>query len=268
MSKTIAIAGMGWLGLALASHLKMLGYSVKGSVTGEEKATDLRRNGFHTTTMVITESGIIGPVEALLADTDCLVIMIPPGLRRQSGSDFVLKMSYLLSAVEASEVRNVILVSSTSVYGDDQGRVTEQDVPRPETQAGKQLLQVEQLFFTSEKIDATIVRFGGLFGGSRQPVRYLAGRTDLNNGDAPVNLIHRADCVGVLTEIIKQEAFGHIFNAVLPSHPMKREYYRNVAAQLDLVPPKYATGDSEEVFKQVDSINLDSVLNYSFKHKL
>ena len=268
MSKTISIAGMGWLGLALASHLKMLGYTIKGSVTSEEKAATLRKSGYHSISMVLTETGIIGPVDLLLANSDYLVIMVPPGLRRHSGSDFVLKMSYLLSAVEASEVKKVILVSSTSVYGDAQGHVTEKDVPRPETQAGKQLFQVEQLFFTSEKIEATIVRFGGLFGGSRQPVRYLAGRTDLSNGDAPVNLIHRADCIGILTEIIKQDAFGHIFNAVLSAHPKKREYYRSIAATMDLVPPEYSEGNSEEIYKQVDSINLDSVLNYKFKHKL
>jgi nucleoside-diphosphate-sugar epimerase len=268
MSKTVAIAGMGWLGLALARHLKTLGYNVKGSVTSEEKANSLRKNDFHAIALVVTEGGVTGPVELLLADADYLIIMIPPGLRRHTGADYVLKMSYLLSAIEKSAVRNVVLVSSTSVYGDSQGRVTEQESPKPETQAGKQLLQVEQLFFTSERLNTTIVRFGGLFGGSRQPVRYLAGRKELSNGDAPVNLIHRSDCIGILTEIIKQEAFGHIFNAVLPSHPKKREYYSNVASQLDLVPPQYSEGDSEEIFKQVDSVNLDTILDYSFKHSI
>ena len=99
MSKSVAIAGMGWLGLALASHLKMLGYTVKGSVTSEEKAEYLRRNGYHSVPIVITERGIIGPIQSLLSDTDYLVIMIPPGIRRHSGTDFVLKMSWLLSAI-------------------------------------------------------------------------------------------------------------------------------------------------------------------------
>ncbi len=268
MSKTVAIAGMGWLGLALARQLKTLGYKVKGSVTSDEKADNLRMNDFHAITMVVTEGGISGPIQLLLSNADFLIIMIPPGLRRHSGADYVLKMSYLLSEIEKSSVRKVILVSSTSVYGDGQGMVTEQEVPKPETLAGKQLLQVEQLFFTSEELQTTIVRFGGLFGGSRQPVRYLAGRTDLSNGDAPVNLIHRYDCIGILTEIIKQDAFGHIFNAVLPSHPLKREYYSNIASQLDLVPPQYSEGDSEEIFKQVDSVNLNTILNYSFKHNI
>jgi nucleoside-diphosphate-sugar epimerase len=268
MSKTVAIAGMGWLGLPFARHLETLGYKVKGSVTSEEKAMKLRAGGFHAMVVEVSESGISGALSLLLADSDYLVIMIPPGLRKHTGADYVLKMSYFLSEIEQSDVKKVILVSSTSVYGDDQGIVNEKQLPKPETQAGKQLLQVEQLFFTSEILNTTIVRFGGLFGGSRQPVRYLAGRSDLSNGDAPVNLIHRIDCIGILSEIIKQEAFGHIFNAVMPSHPKKRDYYIETAKALNLDPPSYALAAPEENYKQVDSINVAGILNYKFKKTL
>lgn len=268
MTKTVAIAGMGWLGLPLARQLETLGYSVKGSVTSEEKASKLRTSGYHALILEVSESGVTGDLKLLLAESDYLVIMIPPGLRKHTGADYVLKMSYFLSAIEDSEVKNVILVSSTSVYGDAQGVVNEKYMPKPETQAGKQLLQVEQLFYTSEKLQTTIVRFGGLFGGSRQPVRYLAGRSELSNGDAPVNLIHRMDCIGILSEIIKQDAFGYIFNAVMPSHPIKRHYYKETAKALNLTPPSYTTPDQEEIYKQVDSINLSGILNYNFKKSL
>ncbi len=268
MKKVVAIAGMGWLGLPLAQRLQTLGYTVKGSVTTKPKAETLRASGFHTLVVEISENGVSGDIDLLLAEADFLVIMIPPGLRKYTGADYVLKMSHFLAEIQRAAVHNVILVSSTSVYGDAQERVTEKDIPKPETEAGRQLLQVEQLFFTSEQITTTIVRFGGLFGGSRQPVRYLAGRTNLSNGDAPVNLIHREDCIGILTEIIKQEAFGHIFNAVIPEHPSKREYYMQTAMTLNLEPPSYSEENSEELFKEVHSNNLDRVLNYSFKRGL
>lgn len=268
MSKTVAIAGMGWLGLPLARQLETLGYKVKGSVTSEEKAARLRSTGYHALAVEVSESGVTGASQLLLADTDYLIIMIPPGLRKHTGADYVLKMSYFLSEIEKSEVKKVILVSSTSVYGDDQGKVSERDAPKPETQAGKQLRQVEQLFFTSEIIQTTIVRFGGLFGGSRQPVRYLAGRSELSNGDAPVNLIHRSDCIGILSEIIQQDAFGHIFNAVIPVHPKKRDYYVETARSLNLQPPTYSENDSEETFKQVDSVNIAKILRYKFRKSI
>jgi len=224
MSKTIGIAGLGWLGLPLAQRLQFLGFQVKGTVTQLEKATALQKKGFNAYPLTLTERGIQGSTDAFLKDIETLIIMIPPGLRRGTGADYVLKMTYFLEAIEASEIQHCIFISSTSVYGDAQQKVNEGDIPKPDTEAGRQLLQVEQLFFNAS-FTTSIVRFGGLLGGSRQPVRYLAGREGLNNGDAPVNLIHREDCIGILIKIIKQQAFGHIFNAVHPEHPSKKTYY-------------------------------------------
>jgi len=267
MSKTVAIAGLGWLGKPFAVHLQTLGYRVKGSATSIEKASILQQRGFDAYHLEISEAGISGSPQVFLSEIDYLVIMIPPGLRRNTGANYVLKMTHLLSEVEKAKVKRVILVSSTSVYDDSQGMVTEKTLPKPAGIAGNQLLEVEQLFFTSDKIKTSIVRFGGLFGGSRQPTRYLAGRDNLIDGHAPVNLIHRVDCIGILSEIIKQDAFGHIFNAVTPEHPTKSDYYTKKAIKLGLFPPSFAKAE-DEVFKQVDSELLDLVLKYTFKHRL
>lgn len=243
----------------------MLGFTVKGSVTSVEKATLFQKNGFDAFPLEITESGVQGEVKAFLKDTDCLIIMIPPGLRRNTGADYVLKMIHFLEAIKEAKVRKVILVSSTSVYDDSQGNVTEKDEPNPQTIAGKQLRQVEELFINSEELQTTVVRFGGLIGGSRQPAKYLAGRKDLADGNAPVNLIHRDDCINILTKILMKDAFGTIFNAVNPHHPKKSDYYISKAKELGLEPPAFAENVSDEIFKQVDSVYLKSVLDYSFK---
>lgn len=267
MKNSIAIAGLGWLGLPLAQRLETLGYKVKGSVTRLEKATSLQKKGFDAYPLMLTEAGVEGAVDGLLSEIETLVIMIPPGLRRHSGADFVLKMTHFLEAIQRHRVGQVILISSTSVYADHQGQVTEKDLPQPETEAGKQLFQVEQLFFNSPA-KTTIVRFGGLFGGNRQPVRYLAGREGLQGGDNPINLIHRNDCLNILTSIITKGAYGHIFNAVMPSHPSKRAYYTAKAQELGLDPPQFAPSDGTSGLKQVDSVHLQQILNYTFQHTL
>jgi nucleoside-diphosphate-sugar epimerase len=267
MNKKITIAGLGWLGKALATRLQLMGYTVKGSVTDAEKAKDLTRSNIAAYPVIIAESGVSGLVETLLADTDVLLIMIPPGLRKNTGANYALKMAHFLHVIERSEVKKVILISSTSVYDDAQGMVTEKDAPQPDTNAAKQLYDVEQIFFNTPAFETTIVRFGGLFGGSRNPVKFLAGRKGLTNGDAPVNMIHRDDCIGILTAIIKQDAFGHIINAVSPNHPTKKEYYTKQANELGLEPPEYSQEESLS-FKQIDSITVDSVLNYEFTVQL
>lgn len=267
MNKTVAIAGMGWLGLPLAQHLKTLGFNIKGSVTNLDKATTLQKSGFDVYPVTISENGVHGSVDALLNNVTYLVVMIPPGLRRNTGSDYVLKMTHFLAEVEKSSVTNCIFISSTSVYGNAQGAVTEKDLPQPENEAGRQLFQVEQLFFTSS-CQTSIVRFGGLFGGNRQPTRYLAGRENLSGAQAPVNLIHRKDCVQIISEIIKQQAFGHIFNAVHPEHPNKIDYYTQKAQELGLKAPHFAESLQTETFKQVDSINVKALLDYTFSSSL
>ena len=112
------------------------------------------------------------------------------------------------------------------------------------------------------------MRFGGLIGGARQPVKHLAGRIDLDGGNAPVNLIHKKDCIGIISSIIKQDAFGHIFNAVHPNHPKKKEYYTQKAKELDLIAPRYSESKDDMPNKQVDSIHIEAVIGYRFKEML
>lgn len=268
MIKSIAIAGMGWLGQPLAHRLGILGYKVKGSASSIEKASVLQQHGFNAFPLEISESGIQGETKALLSDVDCLIIMIPPGLRRNTGADYVLKMVNFLVEIRKYSVPKVILVSSTSVYADSQGKVTERDEPKPETIAGKQLRQVEELFINSKEFQTTVVRFGGLFGGSRQPARYLAGRKDLKDGNAPVNLIHREDCINIIVEVLKRDAFGKVFNAVNPYHPTKADFYIQKAIEMNLEPPTFSEIQTHEIFKQVDSENLEKDLEYVFKRNL
>jgi nucleoside-diphosphate-sugar epimerase len=263
MTKAIGIAGLGWLGKPLASKLMTLGYPIKGTVTSTEKATALQNKGINAFPLEITESGVTGEPKGFLKDIATLIVMIPPGLRRNTGADYVLKMTHFLAEIETAKVPNCIFISSTSVYGDTQGKVTETDMPKPENEAGRQLKQVEQLFFSSAS-HTSIVRFGGLLGGTRQPAKYLAGRKNLSSGNAPVNLIHREDCIRILVDIIKQDAYGHIFNAVHPDHPTKANYYTKKAKELDLEIPHFSAATKEEVFKQVDSVNLEKVLAFNF----
>ncbi|QNJ97384.1 Rossmann-fold NAD(P)-binding domain-containing protein [Constantimarinum furrinae] len=268
MNKTIVITGLGWLGTPLARHLMQKRYSVKGSVTSLQKATKLQANGIDAYPLLLSECGIDGDPNPLFKNSDFLIVMIPPGLRKNTGANYVLKMSHFLKQIQQSSVSKVVFVSSTSVYGDYQGRVTEAIKPEPDTEAGKQILTVENMFFSSEQFSCSIVRFGGLIGGSRQPVRYLAGRSDLNNGTAPVNLIHREDCIAILSEIIAQDAFGYVFNAVHPHHPLKQEYYLQKAKELHVSPPQFSEDKNDQSHKQVDSESLKEILNYTFRRSI
>jgi len=239
--RRIAVLGCGWLGLPLALSLLGKGYAIHGSTTSKKKIVSLKRKGISPYLISITEDGIHGDIDAFLTDVSVLIVNVPPKLRGTNPENYVRKMQFLHAEVKRHGVAQLLFVSSTSVYGNLQGTVTEKSVPEPETASGQQLLAVENLFRNTPDLKTTILRFGGLIGADRHPITMLAGRTDLNNGDEFVNLIHQNDCIAIIAYIITKQCWNRTFNGVYPYHPTKSTYYTSEANKRGLRPPKYNT---------------------------
>ena len=231
--------GCGWLGYSLAKSLIQEGFTVFGTTTSEDKMPILQTVGITPYRISISEKGITGPITTLLGNAETLIINIPPKLRGSNPENYIKKMEHLCGALKKSKVKKVVFVSSTSVYGNDQGVITDDILPKPTTASGKQLLASEKLFSALPNIETTIIRFGGLIGKDRHPITMLSGKTGLRNGNHPVNLIHLEDCIGIIKSILKKQWWGEIFNAAFPLHPSKKEYYQQIAKQKGLIPPEY-----------------------------
>jgi nucleoside-diphosphate-sugar epimerase len=93
--------------------------------------------------------------------------------------------------------------------------------------------------------DAVILRLAGLYGEDRHPAKYMAGRKDISDGDAPVNLVHSEDVIQATMKVIHQNIKGEIFNICSLNHPAKAEIYTVVAERLDLKKPKFLKGGSD-----------------------
>ncbi|WP_422082363.1 SDR family oxidoreductase [Ulvibacterium sp.] len=263
MSKSIAIMGCGWLGLPLAKSFVDEGHTVHGSTTSEEKLPVLEKEGIRPFLISLSEEGPKGPVLHFLRDVDSIIINVPPKLRGGNRENYIEKIRGLYNAIKASSVRQIVFVSSTSVYGDIDGEVTEDTVPKPVTESGRQLLVTEDIFRNDSELQTTIVRFGGLIGPNRHPVTMLSGRIGLVNGTAPINLIHLDDCINILKTIIGQGWWNEVFNAVYPDHPPKAEYYAAEAEQRGIPAPDYSK-DSVQKGKKVQSSKLILVKKYCF----
>lgn len=239
MNNRIGILGCGWLGLPLAESLLKKGFRIHGTTTTEEKIEMLQHQGIDAFLVTLTEKGVLGNLGGFLSGIEILIINIPPKLRGPKQEDYILKMKFLLKAIQTSDIGKIIFVSSTSVYGNLEGEVTETTIPRPSSESGRQLLAVERLFKDEMTTKATIVRFGGLIGADRHPIHHLTGKKDLENGQDPVNLIHQNDCVRILEHIILYDWWDETFNGVYPCHPVKADYYRAEAQKRNLQPPVY-----------------------------
>ncbi|UPK66727.1 SDR family oxidoreductase [Chitinophaga filiformis] len=265
LENTISILGCGWLGLPLAAHLVQEGYTVKGSVTQAERFEALRQKGIAPYQVEITDTSITSNDLAGFLESEILIINIPPSRREDVLLYHQAQMKLLLDQVLKSPAKHVIFVSSTSVYPDLNQEVTELETAPPSKDSGKALLAVEKMLRTNPHLITTIVRFAGLVGYDRLPGRFLAGKKNVENGDAPINVIHQDDCIALITGIIQQQAWGEIFNACADMHPTRREFYTLAAAKAGLELPTFAAA-TDPHFKIINSEKIKQRLNYSFKY--
>lgn len=259
----ISILGCGWLGFPLAKALLEKGFSVNGSTTSTEKISTLENAEISPFLIELGEVAINGNVSEFLEGSQVLIIDIPPKLRGTATENFVAKIKNLIPFIEKSGIKKVVFVSSTSVYSDENKLVTEETIANPDTESGKQLVACEKLIQNNSHFETTVLRFGGLIGEDRNPIRFLAGRTNIENPNAPINLIHQEDCIGIILKIIESNCWGETFNAVAPFHPSREAYYTQKANENNLEPPIFAT--SKPSFgKTILANKLEKVLNYQF----
>ncbi len=263
----ISILGCGWLGLPLAEHLIQKGFSIKGSTTSPNRIGELESKEIEAFIIELSADEISGDYEAFLQNSKTLIIDIPPKLRGENPISFVDKMkTFIQKAVVNSSIEQVLFISSTSVYGDEAITVTEETIEKPETISGKELLETEHFLQQQTAFKSTILRFGGLIGGSRNPAKSLSGKSNIATPNAPINLIHQDDCIGVITAIIEQNFWGEKINASAPFHPTRKEYYSAKAKELGLPLPAFEENNVSG--KVIDSSKLIAELNYNFIHTI
>ena len=272
--KKISILGCGWLGLPLAKKLIENGYEVKGSTTSESKLELLKNAGISPYKIKLEENEITGNMESFLENTDVLLVDVPPKLRGDFTENFVQKIKTLLPYIENSKVKKVLFVSSTSVYGDTFPiQELDEDSPlNPDSEGGRQLVEVEGLLRANANFQTTILRFGGLVGPDRNSAKFLAGKENVANPEAPINFIHQEDCIGIICELLRKSEdvnwnWKDTFNAVAPNHPNRENYYTEKALEMNLKVPTFAK-DSNSIGKKISSKKLQDLLNYSFKKQI
>jgi nucleoside-diphosphate-sugar epimerase len=261
--KQISILGCGWLGLPLAQQFISQGFQIKGATTSESKLSILQNAEIEPFLLNVTGDGIEGNIHSFLKDSEILILNIPPKLRGDAQDNFVDKVRNIIAAVEASTVAKVLFVSSTSVFPDTNETITESTIPKPDSESGLQLFQAEQLLNSNNNFQTTVVRFGGLIGENRHPIHFLSGRKNIENPDAPINLIHLDDCIGIIKNIIENDIWNEIFNAVTPFHPSRKNYYTQKATDMNLELPEF-NSDKKSVGKTILNEKVSAVLGYTF----
>jgi nucleoside-diphosphate-sugar epimerase len=264
IQKTISILGCGWLGLPLGKALLVAGCRVKGSVTQIGKLETIKQNGIEPY-LVHFDPGPNTGLDNSFFETDILFVNIPPGRKQLDANNYISIVENIIDCVKRYKIPQVMFISSTSVYPDTGGKADEGSTLPPMKESGKTLLHCENLFQSEKSFGTVILRFGGLIGGDRHPGRFLAQKQQVNGGQSPVNLIHLDDCIGIVQTLIRNNIKNGTYNACMPKHPTKKEFYSKAAQKLSL-PMPFFNENEKEGFKMVDSSKIVNETGYAFKY--
>lgn len=252
---SVSILGCGWLGFPLAQQLLQSAYRVKGSSTRQEMLSQFSEAGIQPFLIRFDERETLANFQEF-ANSEILIVAVPPGSspeKKEAYLQFFQSLPGLLSANQ--QIRQLIFISSTSVYGEPNSLVDEASVLEPIETNGKLLANIEQMLQTID-LPVCIIRAGGLIGPGRNPGRFFAGRQNIPNGLSPVNLIHLTDVIQIVLHALSVRYHG-IINACAPSHPSRTEFYTLAAQQAGLASPSFIQEKGQ--WKQVEPIYLQQI---------
>lgn len=269
MNRSVSILGCGWLGFPLAQTIVRKKMAVKGSTRSKEKYQILKDNGIEPYLISVPDT-LSSPENRSFFKGDTLFLNIPPGRGNPNvDTEYPDKVNAVCDCLTESSdnegIKKVIFASSTSVYSSDEGIYKEENATLSDTArpSGSAILKAEQALMDHPDLEVVILRFGGLYGYDRHPVRYLAGKKNLSGPLKPVNLIHQDDCIQIIMTLLSSNITSGVYNAVSDGHPPRKTLYQSAAEHYGVEPPTFDS-ESESVNRVISNEKLKRDLDYSF----
>jgi nucleoside-diphosphate-sugar epimerase len=200
---TVLIAGCGDLGTEVGLRLVSLGHRVVGlrrspgvlPAAIEGQAVDLTRER-----------------PAVPADTDIVIVAIAAAGPTADAyrTSYVDGLRNLLDALDAAGVSpsRFLLVSSTAVYGVDDGSWIDEGTPAlPSSATGAVLLEAEDLL-RRRAPGATVLRLAGIYGPGRERLigQVRSGTASAVGLSSHTNRIHRDDAAAAIVHLVTGDA--------------------------------------------------------------
>lgn len=258
--KKIGILGCGWLGLPLAKSFVDINLVVNGSTTSKDKFSILKESLVEP--FLINLSNVQEDICESFFKVDLLVICVAPG-KNSNEDSYHLNLSKIIPFVSQSTL--VIFISSTSVYHANNKEVREEDVISWPQSASPKIGKAEDLIKRSFN-NYLILRCGGLTGYDRMLAKYFAGKTNLLEGNCPINLIHRDDVIAIIHFLVGNNIKNEVINICAPGHPIKCDYYTSLCKRFGMNIPTFLPDDNSP-YKVVSVNKLVEKYGYNFIFK-
>jgi nucleoside-diphosphate-sugar epimerase len=242
--ENIAILGCGYVGSTLADYWQDQGHFVTGTTTSKSRVAALTES---VSKAVVMKGNDLIAVYSLLEGQDTLVVSVAPS-GSQEAATTTYETTYLdtaknlvIALSDAPNIRQVVYLSSCSVYGDRQGEwVDETANINLLDQKSQVIYEAEQIILqaANESQKVCVLRLGGIYGPGRELVNMfggLAGMTMPGKGDRFINWVHRDDIISAI-EFARLNELDGIYNLVDDSQLTVKEQVKLVCARYGLPP--------------------------------
>lgn len=202
----ILVVGCGDIGHRVALALHWSGHRV----TGLKRRQPTDHFPFPIMTADIRQSSALA---RLPTDFDLVLFIVSAASRQPDAYQAVFETglnNLLLHFAQAKDSPKLLMVSSTSVYGQQGGEWVDEVSDAAATRLTSQiLLKAEQRLYT-ESVKNCVVRFSGIYGPGRDWLlrRAAQGEEIQKHPPSYTNRIHRDDCVAVLVFLISKQLAG------------------------------------------------------------
>ena len=193
----ILIAGCGDIGCQLGRLLAENGHEVYGLRRDISKIPD---------SITPIQADLATPTPDLPNNLDYVFYTASAGKYKDTAYylAYVSGVKHLLKDLADQNLKRFFFISSTSVFGQNDGQEVDETSPTSDANfSTKRLLEGEELVQQSA-FPATVVRFGGIYGPGRTHLIDLVQQGKAHcMEDVWSNRIHSADCVGLLKHLLE-----------------------------------------------------------------
>lgn len=228
----VFIAGAGYVGAVAAEYLARAGHTVD---IGRRTPGNAPRA--HAMDVLRPES-----YPAALREAECVVYCVSAdGFSEEAyRAAYVEGLRLVIAAGAAGNARRLVFVSSTGVYGQDDGSVLDETSPTiPKGFSGRTILDGEALV-AAAPLEAATIRFSGIYGPGRDRlVRIVKSGAPVSEKSrtAVTNRIHRDDCARAIVHLVERISLQSLYLGSDEAPTPMGEILDWIAARLELPRP-------------------------------
>lgn len=271
----LLIFGCGFLGLRAAKLWQEHGGSVRAVTRSITKASHLRDTGIQPIVFDLMDTdGLTRALSDLTVDGVLYCVGYDRGSAVSKESLYIDGLTNAMRAV-GNRASRWVYVSSSSVYGQDDGSWVDEESPTEPTSEGGQICLNAERRLRDHWPTATILRMSGLYGPERSLVRadqLRQGHPIAGNPDAWLNLIHGDDAAAACVAALTAPSTGPLYMVSDDRPIFRREYYELLARNLGAPPPRFS-GESTArhactgLNKRCRGTRIQRELNWELKFK-